>query len=122
METGYQRAKIQDESLHYEQLKHTGALPIIGVNAFLNPNAPEQSGSIALSRSTDEEKQSQITRLGNFQSRHRDKAAEALDRVKQAAVNNDNIFVELMEAVRYCSLGQISDALYDVGGQYRRNM
>jgi len=121
METGYQRGKIQDESMYYEHKKHDGSLPIIGVNTFLNPNGPE-TFDIELARSTDEEKQSQIHRLKEFQSEHQGDAAAALERVRNAAINNENIFEELVEAVRHCSLGQISDELFNVGGQYRRNM
>ena len=121
METGYQRGKIQDESLHYEHKKHDGSLPIIGVNTFLNPEGRE-SGTIELARSTDEEKQSQIRRLREFQERHQEQAEAALQRVRQAAINNQNIFTQLVDAVRFCSLGQLSNALYEVGGQYRRNM
>ncbi|MDH5353800.1 MAG: methylmalonyl-CoA mutase family protein, partial [Gammaproteobacteria bacterium] len=121
METGYQRGKIQDESMLYEHRKHDGSLPIIGVNTFLNPKGKEEY-EIELARSTDEEKQNQITRLREFQSNHADEATEALERVRQAAINNDNIFTELVNAVRYCSLGEISNALFEVGGQYRRNM
>ena len=121
METGYQRGRIQDESLHYEHMKHDGSLPLIGVNTFLNPKGPEQL-SIELARSTDEEKRSQIKRLRSFQQRHSANSGHALERIRQAAINNENIFTELVSAVRYCSLGQISDTLYEVGGQYRRNM
>ncbi|PWQ92084.1 fused isobutyryl-CoA mutase/GTPase IcmF [Leucothrix pacifica] len=121
METGYQRGKIQDESMYYEHKKHDGSLPIIGVNTFLNPNGPE-TFDIELARSTDEEKQSQIHRLKEFQSEHQGDADAALERVRNAAINNENIFEELVEAVRHCSLGQISDELFNVGGQYRRNM
>ena len=121
METGYQRGKIQDESMHYEHKKHDGSLPIIGVNTFLNPNGPENF-DIELARSTDDEKQSQIKRLDSFQSARGDQASIALQRVQDAAIRNENIFEELMEAVRHCSLGQISEALFNVGGQYRRNM
>jgi len=121
METGYQRGKIQDESLYYEQKKHDGSLPIIGVNTFLNPQGREEV-SIELARSTDEEKQSQIQRLREFKARHQGRSGPALERVRRAAMNNDNIFEALMDAVRYCTLGELSNALYDVGGQYRRNM
>ncbi|MCP5408477.1 MAG: methylmalonyl-CoA mutase family protein [Chromatiaceae bacterium] len=121
METGYQRGRIQDESLHYEHMKHDGSLPLIGVNTFLNPKGPEQL-NIELARSTDEEKRSQIKRLRSFQQRHSANSGHALERIRQAAINNENIFTELVSAVRYCSLGQISDTLYEVGGQYRRNM
>ena len=122
METGYQRGKIQEESLYYEHRKHEGTQPIIGVNTFLNPDPVEDTVSMELSRSTEKEKRSQITRLRDFKERHRDHSQQALDRVKKAAISNENIFSELMNAVRYCSLGQISSALYEVGGQYRRNM
>jgi len=121
METGYQRGKIQDESLHYEHMKHDGSLPIIGVNSFLNPKGREQI-TIELARSSEEEKQSQIERLQQFQQRNRSVSKAALERVRNAAIANDNIFAELMNAVRCCSLGEISSALYEVGGQYRRNM
>ncbi len=121
METGYQRGKIQDESLHYEHKKHDGSLPIIGVNTFLNPGGSVPT-NITLARSTEKEKQSQIDRLRQFQKKNRDRSEEALARVKKAAIENGNIFNELVDAVRYCSLGQLSNALYEVGGQYRRNM
>ncbi|MDH3638250.1 MAG: methylmalonyl-CoA mutase family protein [Gammaproteobacteria bacterium] len=121
METGYQRGKIQDESLLYEQRKHDGSLPIVGVNTYLNPS-PDQAVDVQLARSTDVEKQSQIARLRDFQARHRDQASAALERVKQAALRNENVFAELVNAVRVCSLGQITHALFEVGGEYRRNM
>jgi methylmalonyl-CoA mutase len=121
METGYQRGKIQDESMHYEHKKHDGSLPIIGVNTFLNPKGREEF-TIELARSTDEEKDSQISRLRQFQNRHSERSGEYLEKIRQAAINNENIFSVLVDAVRYCSLGQISEALFEVGGQYRRNM
>jgi len=121
METGYQRGKIQDESLHYEHLKHDGSYPIIGVNTFLNPNPPE-AGEIELQRSTDEEKQNQLKRLRDFHQRNHDAAPALLQQLKDAAIGNQNIFAVLVDAVRHCSLGQICTALYEVGGQYRRNM
>jgi methylmalonyl-CoA mutase len=121
METGYQRGKIQDESMLYEHRKHDGSLPIIGVNTFLNPKGNEEY-DIQLARSTVEEKQSQIERLREFQSSHADTSAEALELLRQVAINNDNIFAELVNAVRHCSLGEITNALFEVGGQYRRNM
>lgn len=121
METGYQRGKIQDESMYYEHRKHDGSLPLIGVNAFLNPE-PEPELDIELARSTEDEKQSQLRRLGEFQQRHSDQSKDALERLKQAAINDGNVFEELMNAVRYCSLGQITDTFFEVGGQYRRNM
>ena len=122
METGYQRGKIQDESLHYETLKHDGRLPIVGVNTFRNPNPPPETSTLALQRSTEDEKRSQIERLRAFQARHAAAAPAALARVKEAALSGGNVFAALMEAVRVCSLGQITDALFEVGGQYRRNM
>ncbi len=121
METGYQRGKIQDESMLYEHRKHDGSLPIIGVNTFLNPDGNE-AYEIELARSTDAEKQSQIKRLQKFHTNHADQSSAALERVKQAAICNDNIFESLVDAVRCCSLGEISNALFAVGGQYRRNM
>jgi methylmalonyl-CoA mutase len=121
METGYQRGKIQDQSMLYEHRKHDGSLPIIGVNTFLNPKGKEEY-EIELARSTEEEKLGQIKRLREFKNRHADMSAEALQRVRNAAINNENIFSELVNAVRYCSLGEISNALFEVGGQYRRNM
>lgn len=122
METGYQRGKIQEESMHYEHLKHDGTLPIIGVNTFRNPKGGEAPQKIELARSTDEEKQSQLTRLADFHSRHADVAPQALAALQQAAINNENVFARLMDAARVCSLGQITTALFEVGGQYRRNM
>jgi methylmalonyl-CoA mutase len=123
METGYQRTKIQDESIHYETLKSSGEYPIIGVNTFLNPHSDyvEQT-SVELARGTEEEKQSQLRRLGEFKERNKDKAPMALEKLFHAAQSGGNIFEELMETVRYCSLGQISDTLFRAGGQYRRNM
>ncbi|MEE8379809.1 MAG: methylmalonyl-CoA mutase family protein, partial [Gammaproteobacteria bacterium] len=121
METGYQRGKIQDESLYYEHKKHDGSLPIIGVNTFLNPKG-EQEYEIELARSTDEEKKGQISRLRKFQERNKDQSAQALQAIREATVNNENVFTELINAVRYCSLGQITDAFFEVGGQYRRSM
>ena len=121
METGYQRGKIQDESMYYEHRKHDGSLPLIGVNTFLNPE-PEADLEIELARSTETEKQSQIDRLAAFKSRNAEHSIEALERLRRAAINNENVFEELMHAVRYCSLGQITDMFFEVGGQYRRNM
>jgi methylmalonyl-CoA mutase len=122
METGYQRAKIQEESLHYETLKHDGSLPIIGVNTFRNERAGHVAPSVPLARSTEEEKQGQIRRLREFQSQHAPETPGALERLQQVAMSNGNVFAELMHAVRTCSLGQITNALFEVGGQYRRNM
>jgi methylmalonyl-CoA mutase len=121
METGYQRSKIQDESLHYEHLKHDGGYPIVGVNTFLNPSPPEEP-PIVLQRSTDEEKQGQLARLRNFQARNIDAAPAMLARLQKAAIDNENMFAVLVDAVRCCSLGQIVNTLYEVGGQYRRSM
>ncbi|HVY07364.1 MAG TPA: fused isobutyryl-CoA mutase/GTPase IcmF [Burkholderiales bacterium] len=122
METGYQRGKIQEESMYYEHKKHDGSYPIIGVNTFRNPDATEAGGSIPLQRSTDEEKKSQIRRLRDFQSRNAAQAPAALAKLRQTVIENGNVFAELVNAVRYCSLGQITDALFEVGGQYRRSM
>jgi methylmalonyl-CoA mutase len=122
METGYQRGKIQEESLFYEQQKHDGSFPIIGVNTFRNPHGDPVPEKLELARSTEEEKQSQLTRLRDFHTRHASEAPAALERLKQAAIRGDNIFAELVDAVRVCSLGQITQALFEVGGQYRRSM
>ena len=124
METGYQRSRIQEESLYYETLKHTGKLPIIGVNTFRDPDADEEnlSEGLELARATEEEKQSQLKRLADFRKRHAKKAPAALQRLQNTALSGGNIFAELMDTVRVCSLGQITQALYDVGGKYRRNM
>jgi methylmalonyl-CoA mutase len=122
METGYQRGRIQDESMHYEMLKHTGELPIIGVNTFRNPHGDTIPEKLELARSTEEEKQSQLQRLQDFHTRHAAEAPAMLQRLKQAVIDNTNVFEVLMDAVRVCSLGQITSALFEVGGQYRRNM
>jgi methylmalonyl-CoA mutase len=126
METGYQRGKIQEESLYYEHLKHSGAYPIIGVNTFRNP-AVDKAGEpvpqkVELIRSTEEEKKSQLKRLREFQSRNSGASAEMLARLKKAVIEDQNVFAVLMDAVRVCSLGQITHALFEVGGQYRRSM
>jgi len=124
METQYQRSKIQDESMLYEHKKHNGELPIIGVNTFLNPRADEEGYEIPgeLARATIEEKEQQIGNLRTFQELHKDKAPYALERLKEVAVAGGNIFAEMMETVKYASLGQITQALFEVGGRYRRNM
>jgi len=122
METGYQRSKIQEESLHYEMLKHTGEYPIIGVNTFRNPAGDPVPEHIELARSTEDEKQSQLTRLHEFHQRHAGEAPAMLERLQQAVIDNRNVFEVLMAAVRCCSLGQITAALFEVGGQYRRSM
>ncbi len=121
METGYQRGRIQDESMHYEMLKHTGEYPIIGVNTFRKVGE-ELPQKIELARSTDEEKQSQLKRLADFHERHAKEAPVTLRRLQQAVIDNGNVFAVLMDAVRVCSLGQITNALFEVGGQYRRSM
>jgi methylmalonyl-CoA mutase len=122
METGYQRGKIQDESMHYEMLKHTGEYPIIGVNTFRNPKGDEVLEKLELARSTDDEKKSQLDRLHAFHAKHAKESPAMLTRLQQAVIHNDNVFEVLMDAVRVCSLGQITNALFEVGGQYRRNM
>jgi methylmalonyl-CoA mutase len=122
METGYQRGKIQDESMLYEHRKHDGSLPIIGVNTFRNPHADEQATMIPLARGTDEEKKSQLNRVRDFQGRHRDEAHAALAALKDAARNGENVFAALMDAARVCSLQQVTEACFEVGGQYRRNV
>lgn len=123
METGYQRTKIQDESLYYETLKSTGDYPIIGVNTFLNPDTSYvEQCAIELARGTEEEKQSQLTRLAQFKERNKDKAPQAKECLYRVAQADANIFEELMETVKYCSLGEITQTLYRTGGQYRRNM
>jgi len=122
METMYQRSKIQEESLYYETLKHSGEYPIIGVNTFLNSKGSPTIIPQEVIRATEEEKQNQIKTLHMVQKRNAERSAEALKRVQQAAIHNQNIFAQLMEACKVCSLGQITHALFDVGGQYRRNM
>jgi isobutyryl-CoA mutase len=122
METGYQRGKIQEESMHYEMLKHTGEYPIVGVNTFRNPHGDPQAQTLELARSTEEEKQSQLDRLADFHGRHAAEAPAMLKRLQTAVIDNLNVFEVLMEAVRCCSLGQITNALFKVGGQYRRSM
>lgn len=122
MERMYQRNKIQEESLYYETLKHTGEYPIVGVNTFLSKNGSPTILPTEVIRSTTEEKESQIRTLEAFHQRHQDKAAAMLKQLQKVAVNGGNLFEELMETVKYCSLGQITNALYSVGGQYRRSM
>ncbi|KAB2935812.1 MAG: methylmalonyl-CoA mutase, partial [Rhodocyclaceae bacterium] len=122
METGYQRGKIQEESLYYEHRKHDGSYPIIGVNTFRNPHGDGVPEKVELARSTEEEKQSQLARLADFQSRHAKESGPMLARLKQAVIENGNVFAVLVDAVRCCSLGQITQALFEVGGQYRRSM
>ncbi len=122
MERMYQRNKIQEESMHYEMQKHTGELPIVGVNTFLNKQGSPTILPSEVIRSTDEEKQWQIRNLEAFHTRNQAKANDMLQRLQQVAISNGNLFEGLMETVKYCSLGQITNALYEVGGQYRRNM
>jgi methylmalonyl-CoA mutase len=122
METGYQRGKIQEESLFYERQKHDGSYPIIGVNTFRNPHSEAAPAAIELARSTDAEKQSQLKRLEDFHERNAVQAQLLLERLRRVVIENGNTFEVLMEAVRHCSLGEITHTLYDVGGRYRRNM
>ena len=122
METGYQRGKIQEESMHYEMQKHSGEYPIVGVNTFRNPHGDAAPDHIELQRSTEAEKQSQLERLADFHTRHASAAPAQLQRLKDAVIANGNVFEVLIDAVRVCSLGQITDALFEVGGQYRRSM
>lgn len=124
METGYQRSKIQEESLYYEMLKNSGEMPIIGVNTYRDPNSgmAETADELELARASDEEKDDQLNRLRAFKSRHQDKAPAALVKLQQVALSGGNVFAELMETVKVCSLGQITGALFEVGGKYRRNM
>jgi methylmalonyl-CoA mutase len=123
MDTMYQRGKIQDESMYYEQKKYDGSLPLIGVNTFLPKQGQEDEVTeIELARSTDEEKQTQIAAVRNFQTIHSDECERELDRLKEVARRRGNCFEALMESVKHASLGQVSDGLYHVGGEYRRNM
>ena len=122
METGYQRGKIQEESMVYEHMKHDGSYPIVGVNTFRNPHGDTTPQKVELARSTNDEKQSQLQRLADFQKRHASKAPAALARLTQVVIEDGNVFAELMKTVRVCSLGQITNALFEVGGQYRRSM
>lgn len=122
METMYQRSKIQEESLHYETLKHTGDFPIIGVNTFLSSKGSPTVKPREVIRATEEEKEFQINTLEKLHAAYKDQAKEQLESIQTAAINNQNLFEELMEATKYCSLGQITEALFEVGGQYRRNM
>ncbi len=122
METGFQRGKIQEESLFYEHKKHDGSLPLIGVNTFRNPAGDQTTQEIELARSTDDEKQSQLKRLAEFHQQNHAAAPMMLKNLKQTVIENGNMFAVLMDAVRCCSLGQITHALFEVGGRYRRNM
>jgi methylmalonyl-CoA mutase len=122
METMYQRTKIQEESLYYETLKHTGEFPIIGVNTFLSSTGSPTVLPKEVIRSTTEEKEYQIKMLNELKHINQGKGEEMLKQLQVVAIHNQNIFEELMETVKYCSLGQITNALFEVGGQYRRNM
>jgi methylmalonyl-CoA mutase len=122
MERMYQRSKIQEESLYYETLKHEGKLPIIGVNTFLSADGSKTVIPDEVIRSTIEEREFAISSLSDFQNRNADRSELALQQLQKVAITNGNIFAELMETVKSCSLGEISNALYKVGGQYRRNM
>jgi methylmalonyl-CoA mutase len=122
MELMYQRSKIQEESMLYEHRKHSGELPIIGVNTFLNPNPPEGVVEVELARSNDQEKQLQIDGVLAFQQRNAQRSAQALAKLKQTAISGGNLFQEMMDTVKCCTLGQITQALFEVGGQYRRNI
>jgi isobutyryl-CoA mutase len=122
METGYQRGKIQEESLYYEHKKHDGSYPLVGVNTFRNAQGGQAPHKLELIRSTEEEKQSQLKRLREFHQRNAKTTPAMLERLRQAVIRNENVFTVLMDAVRVCSLGQITHALFEVGGEYRRNM
>ena len=122
METMYQRSKIQEESLYYETLKHNGEYPLIGVNTFLSSKGSPTVLPREVIRSTTEEKEAQIDTRNNLWAGNKTEGTEALKKLQLAAIHNRNMFAELMEAVKYCSLGQITSALFEVGGQYRRNM
>jgi methylmalonyl-CoA mutase len=122
METMYQRSKIQEESLYYETLKHNGDYPIIGVNTFLSSKGSPTILPREVIRATESEKQYQIHMLSQLHSACQDNSAKALKRIQDAAIRNHNMFEEMMEAAKYCSLGQLTKAMFEVGGQYRRNM
>jgi methylmalonyl-CoA mutase len=125
METQYQRGKIQEESMYYEHLKHTGALPIVGVNTFIDPKTLSKDyrpQAIELRRATAEEKKSQLDHLRSYKEKNREKSKVEIEKLKSVALAGGNIFEALMSASRYCSLYQMTQALYEVGGQYRRNL
>jgi len=122
MDTMYQRSKIQEESMEYEHRKHDGSLPIIGVNTFLGEDSESDTQILELVRSSDESKNDQIESVSAYQNLHDEKAAKALNRLMEVACSGQNIFEELLYTTKYCSLGQISHTLYQVGGEYRRNM
>jgi methylmalonyl-CoA mutase len=123
METGYQRGRIQDESMLYEHRKHDGSLPIIGVNTFVSPDGDgTPSGPLELARGTEAEKESQLARLEAFRAAHADDRPRALARLRDAALAGENLFEVLMDTVRHATLGEISETLFEVGGRYRRNV
>jgi methylmalonyl-CoA mutase len=125
METQYQRGKIQSESLHYEHQKHSGELPLVGINTFVDPSTETddwEPAAVELRRSTTAEKDDQIDRLNAFHAQHEGETEEAIRRLQAVATAGGNIFGELMNTVRVASLGQITTALYEVGGEYRRNL
>ena len=122
METMYQRSKIQEESLYYETLKHNGEFPIIGVNTFLSSKGSPTIIPKEVIRATEKEKKYQIKVVENLNKRNTNRAAEQITLLQQKSIHNENIFEQLMEATKVCSLGQITHALFEVGGQYRRNM
>jgi methylmalonyl-CoA mutase len=122
METGYQRGRIQDESMLYEHRKHDGSLPIVGVNTFKAPDAGDAPREVVLARASEEEKEGQLARVTSFREAHREEAEEALARLKASAVSGENVFAVLMDAARVCSLQQVTEAFFEVGGQYRRNV
>jgi methylmalonyl-CoA mutase len=122
METGYQRGRIQDESMLYEQRKHDGSLPIVGVNTFINPNEDDEPPTVELARATEDEKKAQLSRVNSFKKVHAQEADLALSRLREAATSDENVFAVLMEAARVCSLQQVTEAFFEVGGQYRRSV
>ncbi|WP_392543088.1 fused isobutyryl-CoA mutase/GTPase IcmF [Oryzobacter telluris] len=122
METGYQRGRIQDESMLYEHRKHDGSLPIVGVNTFRNPHEGESPREVVLARASETEKESQLARVTTYREEHREEAEQALARLKEAATAGENVFAVLMDAARVCSLQQVTEAFFEVGGQYRRNV
>jgi methylmalonyl-CoA mutase len=122
METQYQRSKIQEESMYYETLKQSGEYPIIGVNKFLREGAGSPYDNMLITRSTDEEKNDRLKELNQFQSKRKDKVGDALNRLREVALTNGNIFEELLNTVEFASMGQITNVLYEIGGKYRRGM
>jgi len=122
METQYQRSKIQEESMYYEYMKQSGEYPIIGVNTYLNEDAENPYDNMLITRATEEEKQARLKELTEFQTKHKDKVGEALNKVRKVALTNGNVFGELLNAVEHASMGQITQVLYEIGGKYRRGM